>query len=65
MTLESFCKMYEADVRPRLRKNTWLTEESIIECKILSYLEQLKLLEITAKDWYVDQVIDTFILMES
>ena len=35
MTLESFCKLYEADVRPRLKENTWLTKESIIQSKIL------------------------------
>ena len=36
MTLESFCKLYEADVRPRLKENTWLTKESIIQSKIIS-----------------------------
>lgn len=50
MTLESFCKLYEADVRPRLKENTWLTKESIIQSKILPYLGQRKLSEITAKD---------------
>lgn len=50
MTLESFCKMYEADVRPRLKENTWLTKESIIQSKILPYLGKRKLSEITAKD---------------
>ena len=28
MELESFCKLYEEDVRPRLKKSTWLTKES-------------------------------------
>ncbi|MCD7981396.1 MAG: site-specific integrase [Clostridiales bacterium] len=50
MTLESFCKLYEKDVRPRLRENTWLTKESIIQSKILPYLGQRKVSEITAKD---------------
>lgn len=50
MTLESFCKLYEADVRPRLKENTWLTKESIIQSKILPYLGQRKVSEITAKD---------------
>ena len=50
MTLESFCKLYEKDVRPRLKENTWLTKESIIQSKILPYLGQRKLSEITAKD---------------
>ncbi len=50
MTLESFCKLYEKDIRPRLKENTWLTKESIIQSKILPYLGQRKLSEITAKD---------------
>ena len=50
MTLESFCKLYEVDVRPRLKENTWLTKESIIQSKILPYLGQGKMSEITAKD---------------
>jgi integrase len=50
MTLESFCELYEKDVRPRLKESTWLTKESIIQSKILPYLGQRKLSEITAKD---------------
>ncbi|KLU68593.1 MAG: hypothetical protein RHS_5589 [Robinsoniella sp. RHS] len=50
MTLDSFCEMYEADVRLRLKENTWLTKESIIQTKILPYLGKRKLSEITAKD---------------
>lgn len=50
MTLESFCELYEADMRPRLKENTWLTKESIIQSKILPYLGKRKLSEITAKD---------------
>lgn len=54
MTLESFCELYEKDVKPRLRENTWLTKEHIIQKKILPYLGKRKLSEITAKnimDW--------------
>lgn len=50
MTLESFCELYEKDVRPRLKLNTWLTKEHIIKAKILPYLGKRKLSEITAKD---------------
>ena len=50
MTLESFCKLYEKDVRPRLKLNTWLTKEHIIQTKILPYLGNRKLSEIKAKD---------------
>ena len=42
MELESFCKLYEEDVRPRLKKSTWLTKENIIKSKILPYLGKRK-----------------------
>ena len=35
MTMESFCTMYEEDVRPSLKQSTWLTKENIIQKKIL------------------------------
>ena len=50
MTLETFYELYEQDVRPRLKENTWLTKQVIIEKKILPYLGKRKLSEITAKD---------------
>lgn len=50
MELESFCKLYEEDVRPKLKKSTWLTKENIIKSKILPYLGKRKVSEITAKD---------------
>ena len=31
MELESFCKLCEEDVRPRLKKSTWLTKENIYQ----------------------------------
>ena len=50
MTMESFCTMYEEDVRPSLNQSTWLTKENIIQKKILPYLGKRKVSEITAKD---------------
>lgn len=50
MTFESFAKIYEADVKPKLKENTWLSKESVIQNKILSYFAKRKLAEITAKD---------------
>ena len=50
MTMESFCDLYEEDVRPSLKQSTWLTKENIIQKKILPYLGQRKVSEITAKD---------------
>ena len=40
MELESFCKLYEEDVRPRLKKSTWLTKENIIKSKIYPIWEK-------------------------
>lgn len=34
ITFESFYKMYESDVKPRLKLNTWLSKESVIKDKI-------------------------------
>lgn len=50
MTMESFCALYEADVRPSLKQSTCITKENIIQKKILPYLGQRKVSEITAKD---------------
>ena len=50
MTLESFYELYEQDVKPQLKENTWLTKQSIIESKILPYLGKRKLSDISAKD---------------
>ena len=50
MTMESFCALYEEDVRPSLKQSTWLTKENIIQQKILPYFENYKINEITTKD---------------
>lgn len=50
MSFESFVKLYEQDIKPKLKINTWLTKDSIIESKILPYFRKRKLSEITAKD---------------
>lgn len=50
MTFESFVELYEKDVKPKLKLNTWLTKESITKKKILPYFAKRKLSEITAKD---------------
>lgn len=47
MTLESFVELYEQDIKPKLKLNTWLTKESIIQKKILPYLGKRKISEIT------------------
>ncbi len=50
MTFESFVELYAKDIQPRLKENTWLTKDSIIQKKILPYFAKRKLSEITAKD---------------
>ncbi len=50
MTFESFAALYEKDVKPKLKLNTWLSKEHIIKKKILPYFKNRKLSEITARD---------------
>lgn len=50
MTLESFCELFEKDIRPKIKENTWVTKENIIRSKIIPYLGKRKMSEITAKD---------------
>ena len=38
MTFEDFYGIYEADVKPKIRYNTWCTKEHIIKTKILPYI---------------------------
>ena len=50
MSFESFVGLYEKDIKPKIKLNTWITKESIIKQKILPYFQKRKLSEITAKD---------------
>lgn len=50
MSFDTYVELYERDIKPRLKENTWLTKESIIEKKILPYFQKRKLCDITAKD---------------
>lgn len=50
MPFKTFVELYEKDVRPKLKENTWLTKEHIIKTKIMPYFEQKRLCDITAKD---------------
>ena len=50
MTFEAFTELYEKDIRPRIKENTWLTKEHIIQTKILPYFGKRNISEITAKD---------------
>lgn len=50
MTFTAFVEIYTADLKPRLKENTWLTKENIIQKKLLPYFGQRKISEITTKD---------------
>lgn len=50
MTFGSFVQLYEKDIKPKLKLNTWLSKENIIKNKILPYFAKRKLAEITARD---------------
>ena len=50
MTFESFIKLYERDMKPKLKLNTWLSKEHIIKTKFLPYFKNRILSEITALD---------------
>ena len=50
MSFQAFTELYEKDIRPRLKENTWLTKEHIIKTKILPYFGKRNISEITTKD---------------
>lgn len=50
MTFESFVDTYTADMKNRIKKNTWHTKEHIIRTKILPYFGKRKISEIMPKD---------------
>lgn len=50
MTFEAFTELYEKDIRPRLKENTWLTKEHIIKTKLVPYFGKRVISEISTKD---------------
>lgn len=50
MTFEAFFELYANDIKPRLKENTWLTKEHIVETKIMPYFAKRIISEITTKD---------------
>ena len=50
MSLGEFVKVYEEDMRPRLKRNTWLSTEHRIATKILPYFASKPVNEITPSD---------------
>jgi len=43
MTFDAFTELYTKDVKPRLKENTWLNKENIIQKKILPYFGKRKI----------------------
>lgn len=39
MTFEAFYELYRNDMKPRLKENSWMTKEHIVETKIMPILE--------------------------
>lgn len=50
MTFSDFYAIYHENMQPRLRQNTWLTKESIIEKKILPYFRDMRMCDIRPLD---------------
>ncbi|MCL2033552.1 MAG: site-specific integrase, partial [Oscillospiraceae bacterium] len=50
MTFGAFVELYSRDMKTRLRQNTWLTKENIIQTKLLPYFGTKSMSEISAKD---------------
>ena len=49
MTFASFVEQYTADMKTRIKENTWATKEHIIRTKLLPYFGRLKMCNITAQ----------------
>ena len=50
MTFESFVEIYTSDIKDRVKKNTWLTKENIINSKLLPHFKDKKINEIKPAD---------------
>lgn len=50
MTFGDFYKRYKEDVQPKVRENTWRSKEYVIDQKILPYIKDLIMREITPRD---------------
>ena len=50
MTFASFCELYEADRKPRLKESTCETKDHMIRTKLLPYFGHRKIAEIDAKE---------------
>lgn len=49
MSFKSFVEQYTADMKTRIKENTWATKEHIIRTKLIPYFGKLKMSSITAQ----------------
>lgn len=57
MTFESYYRIYERDIKPTLKLNTWKTKQAIVEKKILPFIGNRKIDSLTPADiraWQVE-----------
>ncbi len=50
MTFDSFLELYKEDLKGRLKLNTWIMKESVIDQKILPYFKDKRMYEIKTAD---------------
>lgn len=50
MTFEAFMELYENDMRPRLKENTWLSKKHMIRTKLFATFGKKMLSEIETRD---------------
>lgn len=50
ITFKAFAEIYKQDMKPRLRYNTWITKEHVIEQKFIPFFGNKIMSEITAAD---------------
>ena len=59
MTFGEFVEAYTRDMKPKLKRNTWLTKEHILRTKLLPYFKDKKMRDIRATDiiqWQNEQI---------
>lgn len=50
MRFGEFAKLYEEDIRPRIKESTYQTKSHIIETKVIPYFGDMRMCDITARD---------------
>lgn len=53
MAFEAFYELYRNDMKPRLKENSWMTKEHIVETKIMPYFGKRSLSEIRSDHFQI------------